>query len=53
MFASDVVVQTLRTLRVPVTLESYAELAYWTPYRKLNPEEKLDVREAVYKANLQ
>jgi hypothetical protein len=40
-------------MKQPVTKQSYAELAYWKPYRKLNPEQKLDVHEAVYEANLQ
>ena len=49
----DCVVNKLREMKVRVTRESYAELAYWKPYRTLSTEEKQDVRQAVYEANIQ
>ena len=48
----DYVVEQLRKMKQQITRESYAMLAYWMPYRKLNPEQKQDVREAVYEANI-
>jgi hypothetical protein len=53
LLAPDVVVQKLREMKQPVTRDTYAELAYWKPYRKLNAEQRADVREAVYEANIQ
>jgi len=49
----DCIVQQLRKLKLPVTRENYAVCAYWKSYRKLNAEERADVREAVYEANIQ
>ena len=51
--APNCVVKTLREMKQPVTRETYAEMAYWKPYRKLTAEEKFEVREAVYEANIQ
>ncbi len=53
LVAPDVVVNTLREMKQPVTRESYAELAYWKSYRSLSVEEKEDVKQAVYEANIQ
>jgi hypothetical protein len=50
MFAPDVVVNKLREMRVSVTKESYADLAYWKPYPRLSAEEKEDVKQAVSEA---
>jgi hypothetical protein len=46
----DIVIAKLRETNVPITNESYAALAYWRSYQKLNEEERLDVREAVREA---
>ena len=51
--AADCVVQELRRLKLKITKESYASFAYWKPYRKLDPLEKLEVRQIVYRANIQ
>ena len=51
--APDGIVNQLREWKQPVTRESYAELAYWKSYRSLSAEEKFEVREAVYEANIQ
>ena|SRR5438552_9059740 len=47
------VVNTLRKMKQPVTRDTYAEMAYWKTYRSLTAEEKFEVREAVYEANIQ
>ena len=52
VLAPDAVVVQLRKMKQPVTRENYAVLAYWKPHRKLNAEERVDVREAVYEANI-
>ena len=49
----DIVVQKLREEKLAVTNENYAMFAYWLPYRELSAEEKLDVQDAVYRANIQ
>ena len=46
----DIVIAKLREKNVPITNESYATLAYWRPYQKLNEEERPGVREAVWEA---
>ena len=51
--ASDCVVAKIRSMKQPVTRETYALLAFWRPYSKLTFEEKQDVRDAVYDANIQ
>jgi hypothetical protein len=51
--APDIVVQKLRQLKLPVTRENYASFAYWKSYRSLSSEERFEVREAVYSANIQ
>ena len=43
----DIIIATLCEKNVPITNESYATLAYWRSYQKLNEEERLGVREAV------
>ena len=48
----DVIISKLREKNLPVTWANYALFAYWRPYRKLSADERLDVREAVYQANL-
>jgi hypothetical protein len=53
VLAPDIVVQKLRQLKLRVTNESYASFAYWKSYRSLSAEERQDVREAVYSANIQ
>jgi hypothetical protein len=50
---ADCIVQKLRELKLSVTRENYAIFAYWKPYRKLNAQEKMEVREIVYEANIQ
>ena len=51
--APNGVVKTLREMKQPVTRETYAEMAYWKTYRSLSVEEKEDVKQAVYEANIQ
>jgi len=51
--APNGVVKTLREMKQPVTRDTYAEMAYWKTYRSLTAEEKFEVREAVYEANIQ
>jgi|HubBroStandDraft_4_1064222.scaffolds.fasta_scaffold1029821_2 hypothetical protein len=50
----DYVVQQLRKMKLPVTWDNYADIAFFGKrYRQLSPEEKLAVREAVAEANVQ
>jgi ABC-type transporter MlaC component len=50
----DYVVQQLRKMKLPVTWDKYADIAFLGKrYRQLSPEEKLAVREAVAEANVQ
>jgi hypothetical protein len=48
----DIIIATLCEKNVPITNESYATLAYWRSYQKLNEEERLGVREAVREATM-
>jgi hypothetical protein len=50
---SDCVIDKLRELKIRITKETYAEWAYWKKYKQLTAEEKFEVRQAVYEANIQ